>query len=188
MSINEKKEFVCNICDRNDFKHNMALKAHERWHNSEYRSNISKKLKANWKNPEYRSNISEKIKTNWKNPEYKKNISEKIKALRQDPNSNYNKKKNENQPNEIQVNQPKDEVKFINPQIKLYFEKYLKIRDYFDQKTIVKDYIRKEFNGRQIQPNIKVNIEKSVDLLIKNNYETGKSEHYTQLIYRCKRG
>ena len=137
---------------------------------------------------DFKNVVALKVHKNWHDPEYKKNISEKIKALRQDPNSNYNKKKIENRPNEIQVDRPKDEVKFINPQIKLYFEKYLKIRDYFDQKTIVKDYIRKEFNGRQIQPNIKVNIEKSVDLLIKNNYETGKSEHYTQLIYRCKRG
>lgn len=200
MSTDEKKEFVCNICDRNDFKHNMALKAHERWHNSEYRSNISKKLKAKHSDPDSKYNspeYKEKKRALWRDPEYRENISKKIKALRQDPNSNYNKKKIENQPNEIQVNQPKEVVKsnkpnevvkFTNPQIKLYFEKYLKIHMYFDQKTIVKDYIRSEFNGRRINPNIQLNIEQSFDLLIQNNLEIGKIENYTQMIYRSKRG
>ena len=178
MSTNEKKEFVCNICGLNHFKSNQALKAHQYWHNPEYKKNISEKIKALRRDPNSKYNL----------PEYKEKISEKIKAKRQDPNSKYNKKKIKNQPNEIQVNQPKEIVKsnkpkeivkFVNPKIKLYLENYLKIRNYFDQKTIVKDYIRREFNGRGINPNTQLNIEQSVDLLIQNYLEIKKIGIYS---------
>ena len=58
MSINEKKEFVCDICSRKDFKNVVALKVHKNWHDPEYKKNISEKIKAKWQDPEYRSNMS----------------------------------------------------------------------------------------------------------------------------------
>lgn len=176
MSVNKKIELVCDICGRKDFKNIVALKVHKNWHDPEYKKNISEKIKLKWHNPGYRSNISKKIKAKW-----------------QDPNSKYNSpvgdlpieessKKNLG----VTKNKPKEVIKFNNYH-REYFEKYLKTHDYFDQKSIVKDYIRNKFNGNRIQPNIQVNIEQSFDMLIKNNLEIGKIEYYTPPIYRKKR-
>ena len=183
MSINEERKFVCNICGQNHFKHNMALKAHERFHNPEYRSNMSEKMKALRRDPNSKYNSPErreKLKAHWRDPEYRKNISEQMKAKRSNPDSNYNKgkiknKNLENKPKEI----VKEIVKFTNPQIKLYFKNYLKIHAYFDQKTIVKDYIREKYNGRQLQTNIQVYIEQSFDSLIQNYLEIEKIGIYS---------
>jgi len=192
----------------------MALKAHERWHNPEYKKKISEKIKETWdlerrsnmskirkeawQDPEYRNNISEKIKAIWNKPEYRSNMSEKIKEAWQDPNSKYNlpeyieklrgkSSDSENKLIEVIKSKKQDIIRF-NPHYQEYFEKYLKIHNYFDQKNIVKDYIRNEFRGNRIKPNVQVNIEQSFDLLIDNNLETGVIEHYAPTIYRRKRG
>lgn len=139
--------FVCSICGRNNFKHNMALKAHERWHNPHYKENISKKVKAKWQDPDYKENMSKKMKAIWQNVNT----------------------------NSISNNKSIEVIKFNNNHLE-FFEIYSKAQYNFDEISIVNDYIKNKFNGNRIQPNIKENIKQSFNMIIKNNLKIGVIE------------
>lgn len=150
--------FICDICGRDDFKNDVALKAHKNWHKPGYRDNISKKIKALHKDPTSKYN----------SPEYR----EKLRSKNIDSSSS---------------NNPKEVIKFNHHHLE-YFSKYRKAHNYFDKKSIVNDYIKNNFNGNRIQPNEHTYIEKSFDMIIENNLEIGKINFYKPPIYRSKRG
>ena len=136
---------------------------------------------------DFKNVVALKVHEHWHEPGYRENISEKIKLKWKDPTSKYNLPVGDLSIEGLSEKKSGEVIKFNNHHLE-YFSKYLKTHNYFDQKSIVGDYIKNKFNDIAIQPNEHTYIEKSFDMIIKNNLEKGKIKFYKPPIYRSKRG
>ena len=135
---------------------------------------------------DFKNVVALKVHEHWHEPGYRENISEKMKLKWKDPTSKYNSPVGDLSIESSPKEKLGEVIKFNNHHLE-YLSKYLKTHDYFDQKSIVGDYIKNKFNGNRIQLNERTYIENSFNILIKNSLETGKIEYYKPPIYRKKR-